>query len=402
MSVKVETKKAGLTGNLRTVPLSDLLQLISTSGKTGMLLISQADKKRQIYFMKGNIICASAFGGEDELLGNLILTQKKISKADLDRALSLQKLTRKRLGNLLQEMGLLSREELVKFLRYQVEEIVYNLFGWSSGEFTFYDGETPPSEQITTQLNTMNVIMEGTRRIDEWVQIQQILPADDVTLMMSKNPKIKSNTVTMTVGELQLLPLIDGDRNVSELLQVSPLSEFYTRKALFNLVSSGLVEVGEKKQICKEKVSEEQLLLYLIIKLYSQSYQTIERIASRKLGEGARKILKRCFDEQKLLHPLLSKLESSKNFLDFSHLEGSANRMAQPIRFHKLMAALNGLLLEFLKATSNILGRNLIRQVISQIKKETAQVVAEQRGVAKEYELEEEIQKILKQSQQAR
>jgi len=62
------------------------------------------------------------------------------------------------------------------------------------------------------------------------------------------------------------------------------------------------------------------------------------------------------------------------------------------------MGALNGLLLEFLKATSNVLGRNLIRQVISQIKKETAQVVAEQRGVAKEYELEEEIQKTLKQS----
>jgi hypothetical protein len=400
MSVKVETREAGLTGNLRTVPLSDLLQLISTAGKSGMLLISQKDKKRQIYFMKGNIICASAFGGEDELLGNLILTQKKISKADLERALSLQKLTHKRLGNLLQEMGLLNREELVKFLRYQVEEIVYNLFGWGSGEFTFYEGELPPSEQITTQLNTMNVIMEGTRRIDEWVQIQQILPADDVKLQMAKNPKIRSNSVTMTVGELQLLPLIDGDKNVSELLQASPLSEFYTRKALFNLVSSGLVEAGEKKQISKEKISDEKLLQYLMIKLYSQSYQTIERLASRKLGEGAKKILKRCLDTQKTLHPLLSKLESPKNFLDFSHLEGSANRIAQPIRFHKLMAALNGLLLEFIKETSKILGRNLTRQVISQIKKETAQVVAEQRGVAKEYELEEEILKILKQSQQ--
>jgi hypothetical protein len=362
-------------------------------------MISQDERKRQIYFMKGNIICASAFGGEDELLGNLILTQKKIAKADLDRALSLQKLTRKKLGNLLQEMGLLSRDELVKFLRYQVEEIVYNLFGWSSGEFIFYDGESPPSEQITTQLNTMNVIMEGTRRIDEWVQIQQILPADDVTLMMSKNPKIKSNTLTMTVGELQLLPLIDGDKNVTELLQVSPLSEFYTRKALFNLVSSGLVEVGDKKQIRKEKVNEEQLLLYLIIKLYSQSYQTIERMASRKLGEGARKVLKRCFDEQKQLHPLLSKLESPRNFLDFSHLENSAKRITPPIRFHKLMTAFNGLLLGFLQATSRILGRNLIRQVISQIKKETAQVVAEQRKVAKEYELEEEIMKTLKLSQ---
>jgi hypothetical protein len=204
MVTKVHTKEAGLTGNLRTVPLSDLLQLVSAAGKSGMLSVSQEGKKRQIYFMKGNIVCATASGSEDELLGNLILTQKKIPRSELERALSLQKLTRRRLGSLLQEMGLLSREELVKLLRFQVEEIVYNLFGWNSGEFTFYEGESPPPELVTTQLNTMNVIMEGTRRIDEWIQIQQILPSDEVRLQMVKNPKLKSNTVTMSVGELQL------------------------------------------------------------------------------------------------------------------------------------------------------------------------------------------------------
>jgi hypothetical protein len=146
-------------------------------------------------------------------------------------------------------------------------------------------------------------------------------------------------------------------------------------------------------------MSDDKLLLYVIIKLYSQSYQTLERVASRKLGEGAKEILRGCFDAQKSLHPLLSKLESSKSFLDFSHLESSANKIATPIRFHKLMDALNGLLSEFLRAISLSLGRNITRQVVAQIKKEAAQVVAEQRGIAKEYELEEEILKTLKQSQ---
>jgi hypothetical protein len=45
------------------------------------------------------------------------------------------------------------------------------------------------------------------------------------------------------------------------------------------------------------------------------------------------------------------------------------------------------------------LGKNVTLQVVSQIKKDTAQVVAENRWVAKEYELEEEILKILKQGQ---
>jgi len=160
-----------------------------------------------------------------------------------------------------------------------------------------------------------------------------------------------------------------------------------------------LVKAGEKKKIKKQRVSDEKILLDVIIKLYSHSYQTIERMSSQKLGLGAKRILKRCFEVQKSFNPILVGLESSENFLDFHHLESSANKIPRPIRFHQLMNGLNDLLLEFLRAVSRSLGKNLTKQVISQIKKETAQVIAEQRWIAKEYGLEEELLKILKQSQ---
>lgn len=402
ITMSVMAKEAGLAGNLSTVPLSDLLQLISTAGKTGMLLIKRDDQTREMYFTKGNIIHASSTGSEEELLGNIILNRKKIEKAELDRALSLQKITRKKLGTILSEMGLLSREELVEFLRFQVEEIIYRLFGWNSGEFVFYEGKTPPIERNSVQLNTMNVIMEGTRRIDEWIHIQKALPADDVKLRMVRNPKMKTSKVTMTVEEIQLLPLIDGERAIPELLQTSPLSEFATRKALYSLINSGLIEAGDKLKAKKKKVDEDKLLLGMIIKLYSQSYQRVERMASQKLGQGAKKTLRRCLDEQKSLNPILGKLESPKNFLDFRHLEGRLSKIPQPIRFHKLMTGLNDLLLELLRTMSGNLGRNAVKQVVSEIKRETAQVVAEQRWVAKEYELEEELLKTLKQGERCR
>jgi hypothetical protein len=399
MSTSVKIKEAGLAGNLHTVPLSDLFQLIVAASKTGMLSISRDNQKREIYFKRGSIVYASSSGSEDELLGNLLLTQNKISKSDLERALSLQKLTGKKLGAVLLEMTLLTQKELVPFLQYQVEEIVYNLFGWNSGEFIFYEGKLPPAEQITTQLNTMNVIMEGSRRIDEWIQIREVIPEEDVKLQWVLSPKIKSSTVTLTADELQLFPLIDGEKTVSELLQASPQSEFYTRKALYKLITSGLVQGGEKKKIAEQKKSDEELLSSVIIKLYSDSYQTIERMASRKLGEGAKKILRRCFDDQKSIHSLLRNLESSENFLDFSHLEKSPGRLSEPVVYHRLLDGLNDLLLEFLKALFLNLGSNLTRQVITQIKKETSQVVAGHRWIVKEYGIEEELLKILKKSQ---
>jgi len=398
-SMEAKIKKAGLAGNLRTVPLSDLLQLISGSGKTGMLSVTREDQTREIYFMKGNIIQASSSGNEEVLLGSIILNRKKIQKSDLERALSLQKITRKKLGTILSEMGLISREELMEVLRFQIEEIVYRLFSWNSGEFVFYEGKTPAADRSTIQLNTMNVIMEGSRRIDEWIHIQETLPPDNVRIRVVRNPKMKSSKVTMTVEELQVLSLVDGVRTTPDLLQVSPLSEFGTRKALYNLINSGLIEEGETAETSKPKEDEEKLLLQMMVKLYSQSFQRVERMASRKLGEGAKTTLKRCLDKQKLLNPILGRLESQENFLDFRQLENSLEKVPHPIRFHKLMLGFNDLLLESLKAISKSLGTNISRQVTAEIKKEVAQVVAERRSLAKEYDLEGELLKTLKQSE---
>jgi hypothetical protein len=396
MSMDVKTKEAGLTGNLQTVPLSDLLQLITTSAKTGMLSIRGGEQKREIYFTKGAVIYASSSGSEGQLLGNLVLSQKKISKADLEKALSIQKLTGKRLGTVLLEMTKLTKEELVSFLRSQVEEIVYNLFGWNSGEFVFYDGKLPPAGQVTAELNTMNLIMEGSRRIDEWIKIREILPPEETMLEIVTDPKTRSGSVEVALDDLRLLPLIDGDRSISELLQVSTAGEFHTRKALANFISLGLVRGGDKKTATRSKVSDEKALSTVVVSLYYRSYRAIEEMASRKLGEGARKILKRCFALQKSLHPILRNLESPDNFLDFSCLESSSERITDPVRFHQLLDALNGLLAEFLKAISRSLGNSLTRRVVSQIKKETAQVVAQERRVAKEYGLEEELLRTLK------
>jgi len=407
--MSTKTKEAGLTGDLRTVSLADLLQLISTSGKTGMLSIFRSHdrefalkgsvsgdiQKREIYFLKGNIIYATSFGNEDVLLGNLVLRKRKISKAELDKAINLQKFSHKRLGTLLFEMGLLSREELAEYLKYQIEEILYNLFGWTSGEFIFLEGKLPPADQITTQIITMNMVMEGTKRIDEANQIQKFLPADDVILRVVPDPKIKSSRVNVNLDDLQTLVLINGERTIPEIVGLSSLGEFLASKAIYNLLTLGLVEAGGKKKIQKPHKEKEELLLEIVIQLYAVSYQTIEKTVARKLGEGAKKILNNSLQLQKTYHPILANLVSSEDFLNFGNLKNAVTRISKPIRFHKLMDGLNALLAEYLKSVFLTLGKNVTRETIAEIRKEAAQIIAQDREIAKEYDLEEELLKTL-------
>ncbi len=134
----------------------------------------------------------------------------------------------------------------------------------------------------------------------------------------------------------------------------------------------------------------------IVIKLYALSYQVIEKTVSQKLGNGAKKILSKALHFQKTYHPILDSLVTPKGFLNLGDLKSSVTRIPKRVRFHKLMGGLNALLSEYLKSVSLTLGKNLTRQIIAQIRKESAQIIAQEREIAKEYELEEELLRALK------
>jgi hypothetical protein len=403
--MSIQTKEAGLSGDLKTVSFADLLQLVSTSAKTGVLSISRLKgpvsgnaQKREIYFSKGNITYATSFGSEDERLGKLLLRKRKISKTDLGRAINLQKNSNKRLGRVLIEMGFLSQDEVKECLRYQIEQIIYNLFGWGSGEFTFLEERLPPPGQVTTHINTQNVVMEGTRRIDEWHQIQKSLPEDGVSLRGAATPKIKSGIASLSLDHIQALLLIDGERTIPEILELSSMGEFATSKAIYDLLNMGLVEEGEKRKFQKTQKEEEKLLFDMVVRVYALSYQMIEELAAQKLGEGARKILSDSLNHQRTYHPILDSLVSPEDFLNMGNLKDSLARVPKRIRFHKLINAMSALLLELLRAVSLTLGKNLTRRIVAQIRKESARIISQETEIARRYELEGELLMTLKQA----
>ena len=99
-----------LTGNLKTVSFPDVLQLLSTGKKTGILSVSYGSRKKAIAFREGNIIFASSVNTNEDLLGNLLLKRGKISKKDLERAITLHKQSGRALGSTLIDMELFGKE----------------------------------------------------------------------------------------------------------------------------------------------------------------------------------------------------------------------------------------------------------------------------------------------------
>lgn len=387
------------TGNLKTVAFPDILQLLSTGGKTGTLAITRGHAKREVSFKGGNIVCASTESGEEEFLGSLLVRQGRIDKADLRKALDLHKSSGKKLGLVLSEMELLSREEIANCLKQQIEEIIYNLFSWIEGDFIFQEGKLPQAKGIQLELQTMNVIMEGTRRIDEWLEIQKRLPKDDAVLQVVLGPKSKSGEVTLSLEEFQVLSLINGERTVPEIVDISPLSEFGTYRGIYKLLGAKLIEEAKSKRAdVRKDPREEEQVWWLILKLYSACFYAIRRNLEHKMGPENNRVNDMLATYRKGVWAYFTGLGSSDFRTNFANFQRTIQKIPEEARLHRLLTGLNHILAEQLSFVGSLLGTDVLKTVESEIKKAISIPLSEKRTLSSKYDLENDIYRVLKDS----
>ena len=386
-----------LNGNLNTLSFPDLLQLISSSKKTGVLTLMRQAQRKEIYFREGNIVYATSSNTEEELIGNLLMRLGKLSQSELDEVIKLHRATGKMIGATVVEMGLLKKEELIACLKLQIEEIVYNLFSWKEGEFIFQDDKEPAEGQITTNLNTMNVIMEGTRKIDEMVEMQKVLPKDDMVLRGNPNPKVdSSSSVSLSLDEFKVLLMVDGEKTYPDILEESPMGEYSTSRALLKLIDQGIITPGEKRQTRKDKRREESVLLETLTQVFSASFSVVDKVLLHKLGKVQEKLWERALTQKQSSFPVLNYLLRNGTVLQPKDFVMRLNNIPEEVRLHQVSQGLQSLLSGYLTLAHAYLGEDITRLITTEIKKSTAPFLLKDREVVKKYSLEDDLLRTLK------
>src|SRR6266571_9185917 len=174
-------------GSLKELPLPDIIQLVSVSGKTGKFTLSRDHDRGYIYLKNGQMVHATV----GDLVG---------------------------------------------------EEAIYALAIWNQGEFQFNPSEEPDRQTITKS-NT-NLLMEAARRLDEWRVLSKKIPSVDLVpefvVQESREGQINLNT-----SEWLILSKIDGQRSVKAIAQASGLSVFDAAKMLYGLITTNLIRLRE-------------------------------------------------------------------------------------------------------------------------------------------------------------
>jgi tetratricopeptide (TPR) repeat protein len=229
-----------IKGSLKEASLPDVLQLLALGKKTGCLAIADRQNFGSIYFDEGRICCAALVNRRDRI-GDLLRKNQLITGEQLDEAIRIQEAHRdRRLGDILIEMGAVPREKLERLLFLQIEEAVYHLFTWTQGTFNFEAGVRPDPMVYTVSINPESLLLEGARRVDELSQIEKKIPSFD--LIFAIDPEhAPTPEVSLSTEEQRILPLLDGTRDVRQVIDETSLIEFDAVQALYGLITAGYV-----------------------------------------------------------------------------------------------------------------------------------------------------------------
>jgi hypothetical protein len=234
-----------MKGSLAEGALPLVLRELYVGHKTGMLHFRREAERRSVRFRMGQMVRADTSVLQDRL-GDVLVRAGLLSAQDLKRASGFVLRDRKRLGAVLQELGILDRVQVEDAVALHLRENLQKALAWPDGEYSFEeDAEPPGDEDATSRFATAEVILETVRRLTDPDLVRYHLGDLNRILTLSPDPMLRIQKVTLSPGDGYVLSRVDGTTSAREILQMIPQDPEDTQRSLLGLLCIGMVEFSD-------------------------------------------------------------------------------------------------------------------------------------------------------------
>jgi outer membrane protein assembly factor BamB/tetratricopeptide (TPR) repeat protein len=238
----------GFSGQLGTVNLADIFQTLQMNRQSGTMTVTGPAEVVRIWFSDGQIVLCSAppIDGRPFILHAVL--KKGLVQLDIGEDLQRRhRQTGQPMRELLLHAGAMVETDLDEVSAWCIEEQVCPIFEWSSGEFSFEEG--PPVAELQTSdivqmgdtgLQTTQVVMEATRRKDEWRRIRDVITDPDALFLVDHDGRANLRNLQTDPEMLKVLRYLDGQHALEAIAQAVGLTRFDTYAIVAQLVVAGV------------------------------------------------------------------------------------------------------------------------------------------------------------------
>jgi hypothetical protein len=357
-----------LQGSLSEVSVPQIFHSLSVSRTTGIFGWSFGSIAKKVFIQNGRIVFAYS-NRREERLGEVLFRRGMIRAADFIEA-SKKISEKKRLGQILIEMGALAKEQIKAGIIEQVREIIFSLFNESQGDYSFQEQESLPKEVITLDINTPELILGGVQRISDWDLILQTLSGIDTILEPSANAEKKRVEIPLSEPETRVLTLVNGENTVQDICSAIGGNDFQTCRTLMAFLCANLIRKISSAEIAVVAEKKSSQFFEKTIRCYNRLYSYVYRYLGEKVGKLGDKNLSHYLEEIKGDYPALFKgiFLMPDGTLAGEVLKENFDRLPEAQRKEKLLSGLKTFLSAELAATRESLGATEESFVISRLK----------------------------------
>jgi hypothetical protein len=210
-------------GEIRSDTIPALFHELYVRKATGVLTVSDWEVRKSIHVCRGRILFASSSSREDRL-SQLLLRENVISLLEILKALEIGLSTKDRLGEVVVKRQVMKQEEIDKWVRSQVEGIIYSIFTWIQGRFRFEDGPSC-DEPVTIDLSGDAVVAEGIRRMNSWARAYEQIGSLNAEYRTTRDMPSIIKDLPIRPEEIQILDMCDQPTTLGEMCMASSLSD---------------------------------------------------------------------------------------------------------------------------------------------------------------------------------
>jgi len=234
-------------GNIspREEDLASLMARLARGAFTGRMILRRAEAEKVIHFDEGRPVFATSNLPHDRM-GDLLYREGKITRAQHSRSREVVAESGRRMGEILVDMGFLKRRELLPAVRRHIEDIIYSVFSWDSGEYACVAGDAAPGEKIRLSRHPAALIVEGVRRKYGLDLLEARLGGAEAVVVVSDRDKLSAllREVDLGQAERRAIHHLDGENSLRRISEAADVDLLGVCQIGFALVVLGVAETA--------------------------------------------------------------------------------------------------------------------------------------------------------------
>jgi tetratricopeptide (TPR) repeat protein len=227
-----------MKGTLSLINFADIIRDLHLTRQTGLLRLTRDRELRAVFVEQGDLVFALS-NLPHERLGDFLLARDLITREQYEAAVQKPN-AKQRFGQVLVEMGVMSREAVETHARQHLTEIILAAFEWERGEFVFEEG-TRAAHDVKLNLLTPNLILMGVRRMTNDEVVRRALGPTTQFIELSPDAMTQLQRATLDGTEGFVLSRITGRMTIDELVLISGVPEATILRVVYGLLCAGIL-----------------------------------------------------------------------------------------------------------------------------------------------------------------